>query len=180
MIQDHLVNSKEHVRFRLSVNNDQYEQIMAYGELLQHINKDDEQEVLWKYKRILGHQGPLTADDEGYNGSSYNVQVEWENGEITYEPLSVIAADDPPLDGNALNELPRTRKSFSNKSTKQNYDRSALHHASSTDLKYPRTMSMQSSWIGVMGTPSGRMPRSLSLTNWTTTILLRILVIARR
>ena len=95
MIQDHLVNSKEHVRFRLSVNNDQYEQIMAYGELLQHINKDDEQEVLWKYKRIMGHQGPLTADDEGYNGSIYNVQVEWENGEITYEPLSVIAADDP-------------------------------------------------------------------------------------
>jgi hypothetical protein len=95
MIQDHLVNNKEHVRFRLSVNNDQYEQIMAYGELLDHINKDEEQEVLWKYKRILGHQGPLTSEDEGYKGSSYNVQVEWENGEITYEPLSVIAADDP-------------------------------------------------------------------------------------
>ena len=95
MIQDHLVNSKEHVRFRLSVNNDQYEQVMTYGELLAHINKDEEQDVLWRYKRIMGHQGPLTPDDEGYNGSSYNVQVEWENGEITYEPLSVIAADDP-------------------------------------------------------------------------------------
>ena len=25
----------------------------------------------------------------------WNVQIEWETGEITFEPLSVIAADDP-------------------------------------------------------------------------------------
>ena len=28
-------------------------------------------------------------------GSKWNVQIEWETGEVTYEPLSVIAADDP-------------------------------------------------------------------------------------
>jgi hypothetical protein len=33
--------------------------------------------------------------DKDYNGSRFNVLVEWENGEITTEPLSVIAADDP-------------------------------------------------------------------------------------
>ena len=33
--------------------------------------------------------------DKEYNGSPYNVQVEWANGETTYEPLSIIAADDP-------------------------------------------------------------------------------------
>ncbi len=49
---------------------------------------------MWKFKRIIGHQGSLTATDLDYNGSNYNIQVEWENGEITYEPLSVIAADD--------------------------------------------------------------------------------------
>ena len=27
--------------------------------------------------------------------SKYNIHVEWETGEITFEPLSVIAADDP-------------------------------------------------------------------------------------
>ena len=27
--------------------------------------------------------------------SKYNVQVGWETGEITFEPLSIIAADDP-------------------------------------------------------------------------------------
>jgi transposase InsO family protein len=98
MLDDHQysnANSKEHVRFRLSVNDAKYEEIMSYGELLAHINKDEEQEVLWRYKRILGHQGPLAPDDPSYNGSTYNVQLEWENGEITYEPLNVIAADDP-------------------------------------------------------------------------------------
>jgi hypothetical protein len=37
----------------------------------------------------------LLPTDPIYNGSSYNVQVEWESGEVTYEPLSIIARDDP-------------------------------------------------------------------------------------
>ena len=44
---------------------------------------------------IVGHQGPLDASDPDWKGSQYNVQVEWETGEITNEPLSVIPADDP-------------------------------------------------------------------------------------
>ncbi|CAJ1964462.1 unnamed protein product [Cylindrotheca closterium] len=28
-------------------------------------------------------------------GSTYNVTIEWENGEITPKPLSIIGADDP-------------------------------------------------------------------------------------
>lgn len=97
MIKDHQYatqNSNEHTRFKLRVN-EKYDEIMSYGEILDHINKDEEQEVLWRFKRISGHQGPLTAVDPNYNGSTYNVQVEWENGEVTFEPLSVIAADDP-------------------------------------------------------------------------------------
>jgi hypothetical protein len=43
----------------------------------------------------VGHQGPLLQHDKDYNGSRFNVLVEWENGEITTEPFSVIAADDP-------------------------------------------------------------------------------------
>ena len=44
---------------------------------------------------IIGHQGPLLASDPDWKGSKYNVQVEWETGEFTFEPLSIIAADDP-------------------------------------------------------------------------------------
>jgi hypothetical protein len=34
-------------------------------------------------------------DHPNYNGSSYNVKIEWENGEIMSEPLNVIATNDP-------------------------------------------------------------------------------------
>ncbi|MFM8621767.1 MAG: reverse transcriptase domain-containing protein, partial [Holophagaceae bacterium] len=85
----------EDVTFKLSVNNDEYQTTMAYGEVLNYINKDGEQEVLWKYKCISGHQGPLTSKDKDYKGSAYNVRVEWENGEVSYEPLNVFANDDP-------------------------------------------------------------------------------------
>ena len=46
-------------------------------------------------RAITGHQGPLSPQDENYKGSKYNVMGEWETGEITLEPLSLIAADDP-------------------------------------------------------------------------------------
>ena len=49
---------------------------------------------LYKFRAITGHQGPLSPQDENYKGSKYNVMVEWETGEITDEPLSLIAADD--------------------------------------------------------------------------------------
>ena len=51
----------------------------------------------FKFRSIIGHQGPLAAKDPDCKGSKYNLQVEWETGEITFEPLSIIAADDPVI-----------------------------------------------------------------------------------
>ena len=53
-----------------------------------------DQEV-YRFRAIIGDQGPLLASDPDWKESKYNVQVEWETGEITFEPLSIIAADDP-------------------------------------------------------------------------------------
>ena len=50
---------------------------------------------LYKFRSIIGQQGPLAESDPGSKGSKYNVQVDWETGEITYEPLSIIADDAP-------------------------------------------------------------------------------------
>ena len=55
----------------------------------------EQQDDLYKFRAITGHQGPLSPQDENYKGNKYNVMVEWETGEITNEPLSLIAADDP-------------------------------------------------------------------------------------
>ena len=41
---------------------------------------------LYRFRAIIGHQGPLLASDPDWKGSKYNVQVEWETGEITFEP----------------------------------------------------------------------------------------------
>ena len=49
----------------------------------------------YRFRATLGHQGPLLASDPDWKGSRYNVQVEWETVEITFDPLSVIAEDDP-------------------------------------------------------------------------------------
>ena len=38
---------------------------------------------------------PLSKEHPIFKGSQYNVRVEWENGEITEEPLSVITVDAP-------------------------------------------------------------------------------------
>ena len=45
---------------------------------------------LYRFRAIIGHQGPLLASDPDWKGSKYNVKVEWETGEITFEPLSII------------------------------------------------------------------------------------------
>ena len=83
------------IKFLLSINNDQKEEIISYRQLLEYISKDEETDIMWKFRRIVSHQGPLQQNHPDYNGSLYNVMVEWENGEITTEPLQIIAADDP-------------------------------------------------------------------------------------
>ena len=66
---------------------------MTYNEILQHIEKDAE--IIWKFKRISAHEGSLGITLPQYKGSRYNVKVDWENGEITHEPLDMLAKDDP-------------------------------------------------------------------------------------
>jgi hypothetical protein len=39
----------------------------------------------------------LIKNHSSWKGDKYNVKVEWGNGEISYEPLHRIAADDPVM-----------------------------------------------------------------------------------
>jgi hypothetical protein len=89
-------HSDDHVKFRVSVNEDEYKEIITYNELIDFIEKNQENDaIVWRFQCIVGHQGPLLWHDKDYNGSRFNVLVEGENGEIMTEPLSVIAANDP-------------------------------------------------------------------------------------
>jgi hypothetical protein len=98
-VEDHqqrVTDNPKHIQFQCSVYNYQYEEIMAYNDIIERIEQDDDEDTtVWKYQRITAHEGPLPRTHPKYNGSKFNVMVEWENGEITTEPLTVIAADDP-------------------------------------------------------------------------------------
>ena len=89
----------EDMKFKLKINKDQAEEIMSYNQLMDYIQKgtDGEEDLdsLFKFKDILAHQGPLESTDPNHKESKYNVMVEWEPGEVTYEPLTLISKKDP-------------------------------------------------------------------------------------
>jgi hypothetical protein len=90
---------QEDIRFMVKAENNLIpDQIMSYNQILEFIQHDQqgqEDNTAYRFRAITAHQGPLTHLDHHYKGSKYNVLVEWETGETTYEPLSIIAEDDP-------------------------------------------------------------------------------------
>ena len=86
--------------FILGIGNGKLEEIISYNQLVDHLEAaaNDDNEIsddLFKFRALIGHQGPLKPTDPNWKGCKYNVLVDWETGEKTYEPLSVLAADDP-------------------------------------------------------------------------------------
>ena len=89
----------EDIKFKVKINKDQAEEIMSYNQLMDYIQKgtdaEEDPDSLFKFRDIVAHQGPLESTDPNHKGSKYNVLVEWESGEVTYEPLTLISKDDP-------------------------------------------------------------------------------------
>ena len=97
-IDDH-GQTLEDIKFKLKINKDQAEEIMSYNQIMDYIQKgtdaEEDPDSLFKFRDIVAHQGPLESTDPNHKGSKYNVMVEWESGEVTYEPLTLISKDDP-------------------------------------------------------------------------------------
>jgi hypothetical protein len=47
------------------------------------------------FSHISDHQGPLKKGDPEYMGSSWNLQVKWDDGSESWEPLHILAEDGP-------------------------------------------------------------------------------------
>ena len=90
-----LNQSDEVVRFRAKSSDGTYEELQTYNQMLDKLEEVDGDDDVWKFRSIDNHQGPLKRSDPDYKGSSWNVRVNWENGEISYEPLSIIGKSDP-------------------------------------------------------------------------------------
>jgi len=71
------------------------DRLIDYSDMLEMYEKvmgeEEPDQVVWRFKKISAHQGPLRSDDPDYKGCSYNVKVDWEDGSSTYEPLNLIA-----------------------------------------------------------------------------------------
>ena len=90
----------ENINFILDIGNGKVEELISYNQLLAHFKNPPDNYIgmdqeLYRFRAIIGHQGPLLASAPDWKRRKYNVQVEWETWEITFEPLSIIAADDP-------------------------------------------------------------------------------------
>ena len=89
LIDDMKNNARDHpelIKFKCRVNGKR-EEIVAYNDVVDYIEQDDGWDGVWKFRRILDHQGPLRPNDKRYKGSKYNVLIEWEDGSQTWEPL---------------------------------------------------------------------------------------------
>jgi hypothetical protein len=54
--------------------------------MLEYVTKDEESNFTWKFRCIAYHETL---------GFQHTLLTEWEDGEITKEPLKIVAADDP-------------------------------------------------------------------------------------
>jgi len=70
---------------------------MSYNDIItNHINKNEaSNEIAWRFQRIVGHSGPHDKNSPYYMGSTYNVQVEFQDGSINLVPLDQFRVDNP-------------------------------------------------------------------------------------
>ena len=90
----------QNLSYILCIGTGKVEEIISYDQLVDHLeaaaNEDNEiSDDLFKFRALIGHQGPLKPTDPNWKECKFNVLVDWETGEKTSEPLSVLAADDP-------------------------------------------------------------------------------------
>ena len=71
-ISDHdkgMAENTTKIKFRFCSNDDAYEEILSYNQIIDHIEWDELDTDVWKFKSIGGHQGPLSRSDKDYKGS---------------------------------------------------------------------------------------------------------------
>ena len=95
------VSREDQFRFKLKIDGDQLDDLISYNQLMEYLeDKTDTgplEDGLYRFKCIKDHKGPYTSSDPEYNGSSYNLLIEWEPGEHVLEmssaPTTLVERD---------------------------------------------------------------------------------------
>ena len=77
--------------FILGIGNGKLEEIISYNQLVDHLEAaaNDDNEIsddLFKFRALIGHQGPLKPTDPNSKGCKNNVPVDWETGRRLMNP----------------------------------------------------------------------------------------------
>lgn len=92
LLSDHkkdLESHPERIRFKCVVN-DKWEEIVAYNDIVDYIEKDGTWgEGIWRFKEILDHKFVKPTDPD-YKGSGVNLRVRWEDSSVTWEPITTV------------------------------------------------------------------------------------------
>ena len=83
----------ENINFTLDIGDGKVEELIFSNQLLDHLQAAQENDIAmdqerFKFRAVIGHQGPLKATDPDWKCTRYNVQGEWETWEVAFEPLS--------------------------------------------------------------------------------------------
>ena len=84
------------MQFKVRFTCDDQEDIMTYNEIVDFMTRDTNEEngEYWKFRKIIGHE-KVSQHHKNYNGSSYNLRIAWENGEVSEVPLKQFTHDAP-------------------------------------------------------------------------------------
>ena len=79
------------INFILDIGNGKVEEIISYNQLLEHLENAQDHDMgmdqeLYRFRAIIGHQGPLLASDPDWKGSQYNVQLNGRLGRLLLNP----------------------------------------------------------------------------------------------
>ena len=99
-ILDHDVQDLQLIKFLLSLENGELEEIISYNKISDLISEQRQLHVdghndVFGFHNIYDHQGPLKKQDLQYKGSLWNVYIHWVDGTTTWEPVSELAKFDP-------------------------------------------------------------------------------------
>ena len=98
----HDIDAENHknIKMLIKLGDEDVEELISYIELNDIITKmidngEENPNQSYTYKGIVEHVGPLNSHHKDYKGSKYNIKIQWEDGSLTWKPLSIIAKDDP-------------------------------------------------------------------------------------
>jgi hypothetical protein len=164
-----LKRDPNHIRFLCEVDGDTLDDIYTYNQILDFIERDNldidnDTEQLYRFRLISAHQGSPRTSDRDYEGSTYNVLVEWESGETTYEPLDIIAKDNPvtcagyagQIGLNASSIWQRIRRKYSEWLVTPSFPPSDENHSGNLVIWFPEHMLKLLRPIIPMGIAAGR------------------------